>query len=34
MKHKNNGKRYNDNFRKMVANLYHSGQSVRNSNSE
>jgi len=30
MKHKNNGKRYNDDFRKMVVDLYNSGQSVRN----
>ena len=29
MKHKNNGKRYNDDFRKMVVELYHSGQKVR-----
>lgn len=32
MKHKNNGKRYNDDFRKMVGDLYHSGQSVRDLN--
>lgn len=29
MKHKNNGKRYNDDFRKMVVELYNSGQSVK-----
>jgi len=34
MKHKNNGKRYNDDFRKMVVDLYQSGQSVRNLSSE
>lgn len=34
MKHKNNGKRYNDDFRKMVVDLYHSGQSVGNLSSE
>ncbi|HSH25554.1 MAG TPA: IS3 family transposase [Massilibacterium sp.] len=34
MKHKNNGKRYNDDFRKMVVELYHSGQSVRDLSSE
>ena len=34
MKHKRNGKRYNDDFRKMVVELYHSGQSVRNLSSE
>ncbi|MGM8216858.1 IS3 family transposase [Bacillaceae bacterium W0354] len=34
MKHKNNGKRYNDDFRKMVVELYHSGQSVRSLSSE
>lgn len=34
MKHKNNGKRYNDDFRKMVVDLYNSGQSVRNLSSE
>ena len=31
MKHKNNGKRYNDDFRKMVVDLYHS---VRDLSSE
>jgi len=34
MKHKNNGKRYNDDFRKMVVELYHSGHSVRDLSSE
>ena len=37
MNHKNkenNGKRYNDDFRKMVVELYHSGQSVRDLSSE
>lgn len=34
MKHKNNGKRYNDDFRKMIVDLYHSGQSVKNLSSE
>jgi len=34
MKHKKNGKRYNNDFRKMVVELYHSGQSVRNLSSE
>ena len=34
MKHKNNGKRYNDDFRKMIVDLYQSGQSVRNLSSE
>jgi len=34
MKHSNNGKRYNDDFRKMVVDLYHSGQSVRNLSGE
>ena len=34
MKHKNNGKRYNDDFRKMVVELYNSGQSVRSLSSE
>lgn len=29
-----NGKRYNDDFRKMVVDLYHSGQSVRDLSSE
>src|SRR5690625_6462244 len=30
----NNEKRYNDDFRKMVVDLYHSGQSVRSLSSE
>lgn len=34
MNHKNNGKRYNDDFCKMVVELYHSGQSVRDLSSE
>ena len=34
MKQKTNGKRYNDDFRKMVVELYHSGQSVRVLSSE
>jgi len=34
MKHNNNGKRYNDDFRKMVVDLYHSGQSVRSLSGE
>ncbi|MEN0647934.1 transposase [Caldifermentibacillus hisashii] len=34
MKHKNNGKRYNEDFRKMIVDLYDSGQSVRNLSSE
>ena len=34
MNHKKNGKRYNDDFRKMVVDLYHSGQSVRDLSSE
>lgn len=34
MKHKNNSKRYNDDFRKMVVELYHSGQAVRDLSSE
>jgi len=29
-----NGKRYNDDFRKMIVDLYQSGQSVRNLSSE
>jgi len=29
MKHKNDETRYNDNFRKMVVELYNSGQSVK-----
>jgi len=34
VKHKNNGKRYNDDFRKRLVDLYNSGQSVRNLSSE
>jgi len=34
MKQKKNGKRYNNDFRKMVVELYHSGQSVRDLSSE
>jgi len=34
MKNKKHGKRYNDNFRKMVVELYHSGQSVRDLSGE
>ncbi len=34
VKHKNNGKRYNDDFRKIVVDLYNSGQTVRNLSSE
>ena len=34
MKHKNNGNRYNDDFRKMVVDLYHSGQKVKDLSSE
>jgi len=34
MKHRKNGKRYNDDFRKMVVELYHSGQSVRDLSGE
>jgi len=34
MKHKKNGKRYNDDFRQMIVDLYHSGQSVKNLSSE
>lgn len=29
-----NGKRYNDDFKKMVVDLYHSGSSVKNLKSE
>jgi len=29
-----NGKRYNDDFRKMVVDFYHSGQSVKYLSSE
>lgn len=31
---KNNGKRYNDDFRKMIVDLYHSGSSVKDLSSE
>lgn len=31
---KSNGKRYNDDFRKMVVDLYHNGQSVKDLSSE
>jgi len=34
MKHKNNGKQYNDDFRKRLVDLYNSGQTVRNLSSE
>ena len=34
MKQKKNGKRYNNDFRKMVVELYHFGQSVRDLSSE
>src|SRR5690625_3931758 len=34
MKNKKHGKRYNDDFRKMVVELYHSGQSVRDLSGE
>lgn len=34
MKQNNNGKRYNDDFRKMVVDLYQSGSSVKNLSSE
>ena len=34
MKHKKNGNRYNDDFRKMIVDLYHSGQKVKDLNSE
>ena len=34
MSYKDNGKRFNDDFRKMVVELYHSGQSVRDLSSE
>lgn len=29
MKHRRNSKRYNDDFRKMIVDLYHSGQRVK-----
>ncbi len=31
---KNNGKRYNDDFKKMIIDLYHSGSSVKDLSSE
>ena len=34
MKHKNNGKRYNDDFRNMIVELYQSGEPVRKLSSE
>lgn len=34
MKHKSNGNRYNDDFRKMIVDLYHNGQSVKDLSSE
>ena len=34
MEHRNNGKRYNDDFRKMIVELYHSGSSVKDLSSE
>lgn len=34
MKHKNNGKRYNDDFRKIVVELYQSGSSAKDLSSE
>jgi len=34
MANQKNGKRYNDDFRKMVVDLYRSGQSVRELSSE
>ncbi|WP_330949075.1 hypothetical protein [Virgibacillus sp. MG-45] len=34
MKHKKNSQRYNDDFRKMVVELYRSGQSVRDLSGE
>ncbi len=33
-KHKNNGNRYSDDFRKMVVDLYHSGQKVKDLSNE
>jgi len=29
MKHKKNGKRYNDDFRQMIVDLYHFNQAVK-----
>ncbi len=34
MNTKNNGKRYNDDFKSMVVDLYHSGSSVKDLSSE
>jgi transposase len=34
MSTKNNGKRYNDDFKKMIVDLYHSGSSVKDLSSE
>jgi len=34
MKHKKNGKRYNDDFRQMIVDLYHPGQTVKDLSSE
>jgi len=34
MKHRKNGNRYNDDFRKMIVDLYHSGQKVKDLSSE
>lgn len=34
MSTKNNGKRYNDDFKKMIVDLYHSGSSVKDLISE
>jgi len=34
LKHRKNSNRYNDDFRKMVVDLYHSGQKVKDLSSE
>jgi len=34
MENKKHGKRYTDDFRKMIVDLYHSGQKVKNLSSE
>jgi len=34
MKYKQNGKRYNDDFRRMIVNLYNTGQKVKDLSSE
>src|SRR5690625_4719210 len=34
MNHNKNGNRYNDDFRKMIVELYHSGQKVKDLSSE